>query len=430
MTTAQIKQNLQTTRSLLKQANKNLKKELEPKDYEALGEVVKLLEDTVENVESTTDKIEMLENAEKHIEKMKELLGYTDDGSEAGDGSIVKSLANLRKRFEEIGKKALTKKSIKEALNAELKNAVAGASPDFTISLKGLTKSVTLVAPNGVGVAEGIPTPEFLGVVEEIILSGNLSQIVNVGSTGMMNGTFQISKEVSEGYADWQPGLGQPKPEIKVTYELQNIVQRTLAGFIRSAKQILNDVGWLENQIISLLSRKIRKAWEAYLFEIASGTGTTYDGVTLAGSVREAQIADAIFTLATQVMTEGFDGRIGAILNPVDIAKIKVLKNLNEDYLRTDGLLEGIALIPDVNQTVGTVTVGDFELMDALANMDGANARIFEQDADNVTRNMVTILSEMHAVAWVVNDRAFVTVAYQDVIDIINSVDDNTAPQA
>ena len=405
-TVAEIKSGLKDYRKALK------KKELTDQDVEALEPIVDSLETIVDALESTADKIELIDTLEEQLETMKDTLGIDEESAE--ESSVLKTLAAMKKKIEEQGQKAVSRKSIKEACREALKDISGQANVQVKIGIGGMVKSVTIAGE------PILPQAEFVGVIEQIILSGNVSELINVGTTDKMMGSITATRESSEGDIAQQVNLGDKKAEIKATYTAFEVPIKTFAGWIKIAKQQLNDLGWLENTIVNLIARKVRRFWEAYLFNVASSSGTLYDGTTLAGSISRAQIADAIFAIATQLRSQGFEGNIGALLNPIDLAKIRTIKDANGNYIATSELLAGITLMGDPNQPVGNVTVGDFDFMNALVNMSNASAKLFDQNEDDVIRNMVTLLAEFFGCAWLDNNDAFITADISTVITAIN----------
>jgi HK97 family phage major capsid protein len=415
MTTKELKQNWDFQRNLLKKA-------LDQEVLSSLEPVLESITQIIDTIQDVSDKAEMLETIQAELDKIKETLGTGESGETE---TVVSTIAQLRKKLDEHGKKSITKKTIKEAVNEELKKLGNFTNINTIFKIGDLQKSFgnSKKAVNGVTLTgETIPIPEFWGVIEEIILSGDVSRLINIGHTNMMNGSVRATKESSTGDIAQQVNLGDVKGEIQVNYDAFDVPMKTFAGWVRCAKQILNDVGWLENAIINLISRKVKRFWEAYLFGVASSTGTLYDGTTLANSIANPQIADAIFTLATQLRKNGFNGKIAAVLNPIDLASIRTIKDTNGNYINVDTLLAGIERLEEPNQPVNQVTVGDFDFINALVNMSEATARIFEQDADNVTRNLVTLRTEFFGCAWIDNDDAFITSNIQSVIDAIDKV--------
>jgi HK97 family phage major capsid protein len=398
MTTKEIKQNLLFQRSLLK--SKHAAKVLSDEDFSTIDQIVSSVEALTDAVANYEDKQAALDKIEASLKAIRETLGLDESEGE----SLPAAIEELKKQLADIkGGVRAEKKTIKAFLNEQLKDiGNSRGAVDFRVKLSDYVfakraaaaqKSVTLTPANT------FPNPEYRGLVEELILSGKLSQVINVGRTALQMGALRVAVESSTGEAA-EVAMSATKPEINPAYTAVDVNVITIAAFIRCAKQILHDVEWLENAISNLLIRKVRKAWEKYLFTVVDAAAIAYDGTTNAEAIDLPQVADVIRTLAIQISLSGFDAKIVSLLNPADYGAMVLLKDKNGNYLNTEAALAGITVTDDVNVPAGKVYLFDATYINALVNEQDLEARIFEQDADNVTKNLVTILAELYCVAW------------------------------
>lgn len=79
-------------------------------------------------------------------------------------------------------------------------------------------------------------------------------------------------------------------------------------------------------------------------------------------TIESANQYDAIVAANTQLLSTEYTPNF-LILHPVDVARIKLIKNNNGDYIReeinTNGTIDGVPMFMSTAQTVGTFTMGD-----------------------------------------------------------------------
>lgn len=178
-----------------------------------------------------------------------------------------------------------------------------------------------------------------------------------------------------------------------------------LAGYTRYSKQMAQDLPFLQSFLPNALRRDYFKA-ENDLFFTALSTAATAS--TTAKTVDVEQLVDDMGSLEAI----DFDAN-GIVLNPKDWANIALTKP--NDYS-----LPGIVTFMNGNLSINGVPaykaswmpvdkylIGDWTYAKKIA-VDGLAVEFFEQDADNVTKNLITARIEQRVVLGIDRPDAFI----------------------
>jgi HK97 family phage major capsid protein len=104
------------------------------------------------------------------------------------------------------------------------------------------------------------------------------------------------------------------------------------------------------------------------------------------------------------------------MINVADWYNLLLLKDEDGQYLMPEAYrfgavaprIAGVPLIGTTAITAGDFLVGDFGLGVQVFDREQSNIRFFEQDADNVTKNLVTVRVEERLALPVYRPKAFV----------------------
>lgn len=205
---------------------------------------------------------------------------------------------------------------------------------------------------------------------------------------------------------------GQMKPEddLKITQSTSNV--ETLATTLRIAKQLMDDFPALVGYITSRAPRKMQYVKEnAVLF--GSGTDGQIEGITTVAP-SFAPGADIIVQAPNNwdvLAAAGFQTTMaeyianGAVIHAADLLLLQLAKDSQNRYLfpelRETGTLNGMRVAQTHMAAMrGKFLVGDFALGAQLFQRQGLTIEFFDQDRDNVPKNLITIrIEERHALA-------------------------------
>jgi HK97 family phage major capsid protein len=250
------------------------------------------------------------------------------------------------------------------------------------------------------------------GIVPGAFRALNVLDFVPTGTTG--SNQIEYTREASWTNNSAERAEGVQKPESVLTFELINDPVRTIAHFIKASKQVLDDAPMLS----SYIDRRMRHGLQARLqSQVLKGNGTSPNISGLSASGRHTAFTPSTGDLALDGLNRAKYAIIGAdyqpnviFLNPADWGAIERVKSTgsSNDYAAGGGaalsyinggmtpLVWGIPVVAS-----NDVASGKFYMMDSnaiqLFMRQGVTVEMFEQDDDNVQKNLLTIRAEMRA---------------------------------
>jgi len=179
---------------------------------------------------------------------------------------------------------------------------------------------------------------------------------------------------------------------------------RTIAGWIKIARQALDDMAGLATIINTLLPYEVRRRIEAQVLA-GDGTGQNLKGILNTAGIASVggsgydNIADAILAGGTAIVVDTGDPNFVA-LNPFDWQALLTMKaNTGGTYLYGDPGGMHAPTVWGLNITRNTVIsqnkplVGDSNAVTLLVR-EGVNTKVSDSDQDDFVRNRVTVLCE------------------------------------
>lgn len=211
-----------------------------------------------------------------------------------------------------------------------------------------------------------------------------------------------------EGSIDFQTSAGTLKAQ--VDYDLQEVTVNAdyLAGFARIAKQMIQDLPFLQNFVAGELVEDYKRVESQKFFDLltAGAQGSTNaNGKTV--------LAEKYIVWIANLMANDYypSAIITTALNWADVLLTKP-----NDYnvpggiqIAPDGTVMfcGIPLIPQNNIATGKTLIGDFSKA-AIIQAESLGVEFFEQDADNVQRNLITARIEARVGLGILRPDAFI----------------------
>lgn len=196
---------------------------------------------------------------------------------------------------------------------------------------------------------------------------------------------------------------GAVKPESNLTFGVENITISVVAHWVRVTKQLLDDMPALASYIEGRLAYGVRLKLEA---KVINGTTSSFSGLMKAGNSLVAVPAtlaiDTINTAKYQVWGSGITPE-AIVLNPVDWGKIEREKSDTGEYLLgTPGgmiqpVLWGLPIVLSSAMTAGKFWLGNLTLGVTGYVRQDVMVELSTEDADNFTKNLVTVRAEMRA---------------------------------
>lgn len=214
-----------------------------------------------------------------------------------------------------------------------------------------------------------------------------------------------------EGSFDFQTTHGAVKQALDYDMTEVTITVDFLAGFVRIAKQMLADLPFMSSFVSNELVEDYLRAEDNKFFgQIYSGaTGST----TSSSTVSVEKIIDFIANLGENDYEAN-----GAVVTHAVWAKI--LKTKPSDYslpggnaVTVDGngnvTIVGVPILRTNESNIGAnrILIGDWSKAKIIQS-EGLNVNIYEQDSDNVQRNLLTIKAEARVNLALLRPDAFI----------------------
>ena len=202
---------------------------------------------------------------------------------------------------------------------------------------------------------------------------------------------------------------GAQKPFGSVDFELKTGTIKTIAHMARVSKQLLADAAALAAYINQRMVYGVDLAVEDELVT-GDGTGQHLSGILASGNYTahgqslttlgsDATLFDLILAAKTKVEEAFFRPNV-ILLNPTNWSKMQMTKNKSGDYYLghpasvAPKTLWGLPVWTTPAVPVDKFLVGDFTQAATLWTRQGMVVEAFEQDVDNVEKNLVTIRAE------------------------------------
>lgn len=199
------------------------------------------------------------------------------------------------------------------------------------------------------------------------------------------------------------------KPETTLTFEGVDTPVRTIAHFIKLSKQIMDDAPQLASYVDSRLAHGLRTKVEDQIIS-GDGVGANLSGILDTGNFTPGTVVvldtdlDAANRWKYQVSASDYMADM-YMINPESWGTIERAKTLVDgEYIGADGAVNyinngltptlwGLPVVISNAVPVGTLVV---MAMDAAMYFErqGVTVEIFEQDTDNVQKNLLTIRAE------------------------------------
>lgn len=275
-----------------------------------------------------------------------------------------------------------------------------------------------------------VPYQHMAGIVEGAFRQ---LRVVDVIPTGSASGnTIHYTREASWTNNAAETAEAAQKPESVLTFEDANVPVRTIAHFIKVSKQVLDDAPMLRSYIDKRMRHGVEHRVETQIIA-GNGTSPNISGMATTGNHTDLTVAsadndlDALNRAKYQVTGADYMANV-YLMNPADWGRIERTKtgvSGDDSYLAggdnaisylangMQPLLWGLPVLLSNN-----VTAGSFFCLDTAATMfwnrQGTTVEIFDQNEDDVEKNLLTIRAEMRGAFTVFKPAALVYGALPD----------------
>ena len=323
--------------------------------------------------------------------------------------AIVDINQKLAEGFDGKGKKA---KAWGEQVitHEDFKDFQMGKSKKMALQVKNtiLTESGSPAVPDHHLVQED----RVRGIVPLAFRSLNVLDLVPAGTT--TSDTVKFGKENTFTNSAAETAQGAAKPQSAITYTSDQEYVETIATFLKVSKQALRDAPMLESSINARLGHMVRHRLQQQIIG-GDGASPNLSGWTTTGNhtdytpVSGDLATDSLNKAKYAVIAADYDAN-AIIMNPADFGAIERIKSSssNNDYAFgegaalsyiNNGLTPMIWGLPVV--LTNDLASGKFILMDRFASQlfmrENLRVEMFEQDEDNVQKNLITVRAELDA---------------------------------
>ena len=302
-----------------------------------------------------------------------------------------------------LGARVVGSETIKAFLSGAVRSArVSVKTSDLAATSPVLAPTVKETIPGVVGA--GFLPYEVEAAFPHVTIAGNSVDYLKAGAE-------TISAAPTE--------EGTAKPQSAFELVPATAPVRTIAHFVRISKQLAEDAQAVASYINARMAYGLNGKVEAQLIA-GTGTGQNLSGLFLAGNYQAHGLTDTTLTpldvirkCALLVRLNGFRP-LSVFLNPQDYDDIIGSKDSELRYLIANPTagnaqdLWGLHPVQSTAITAGKVIVGDAYNGATIFDRDQAEIAMFEQDADNVTKNLITIRAERRLAFAVENAGCFV----------------------
>jgi HK97 family phage major capsid protein len=251
-----------------------------------------------------------------------------------------------------------------------------------------------------------VPSQRLGGIVPGAFRTLRVTDVIPNFTTN--SNIIEYTKESTFTNAAAEAAEGAAKAESTLEFTLSNAPVRTIAHFLKVSKQVLDDAAALQSYIDQRLRYGVELKLETQLIA-GAGTGQQISGITASGNytaftpVTGDTALDSL-NKAIQAVAVADYNATAIMMNPADWHAIERLKDSQNRYIvgnPAGGLLSaalwGLPVVVSNSVTSGKLIVGAFDIAHGLFRRQATVVEMFEQDSDNVQKNLVTVRGEARA---------------------------------
>lgn len=375
----------------------------------------------------------------KVFEKFKEYEGQVKESGEAAAAvkADLKAMSeendNLAKEFKYLNDQLvdLQQKGTKadQGKTAKTMGAQFIESEAFKSYASGSTNKAKMEFKNTI-IGEGgspqnptddiVPKQNMAGIVGGAFRQLRLLDVINTGSA--TGNTVHYTRELLFTNNAAETAEATQKPETILTFEGVDVPVRTIAHFLKVSKQVLDDAPALQSYIDRRLRFGVEIRAEQQVIN-GNGTSPNISGMLDTGNFTSLTAAsgDTDFDFANKAKYKVIESDYMAdyyLINPADWGRMERLKTNEGEYIGGNsavGYLQN-GLVPTLwgLPVIASNSVPEGTLL-AVANdasmfwqRQGATVEIFDQNEDDVEKNLLTIRAEMRGAFTVFRPAAIV----------------------
>ncbi len=227
-----------------------------------------------------------------------------------------------------------------------------------------------------------------------------------VPTIGSSTGTYVVYRETGGEGSMGFTSAGAAKNQVDYDFTRLQYNASYLNGFVRIAKEMLQDLPFMQQALPAMLLRDFYKKENSQFYTDLSTAATGPSTPTGANYIED------IISLVGQLEDTDFDCT-GIVLKPSIVAAIQNTKPQNYSLpgavtISPAGQLtiNGVPVFKASWMATNRVLLGDWSQA-KIVNVDGLKVEFFEQDSDNVQKNLITVRIEAREVLAIDRQDAF-----------------------
>jgi HK97 family phage major capsid protein len=346
---------------------------------------------------------------ETEVKGLNEWKATKDEADKKNQEALDKLILDSQKHRVIVGTeqksfKSLLAESIQENASA-IENFASKKQKEVAFQMKAVG-DMTLNSATTFPTADVSITQLRPGIIEMPKRKLHIRQLLSMGS--MDTSHYAFVKEIAGEGAPAPTAEAAQKPQFDIRLQEVSVPAETIAGYLKISRKMLRDVKGLTTLLQSRLPEKLLTVEDNQLLN-GDGNAPNISGITDAGNftaysgdatVWIEQLVEAI----TQLEEQNRDVN-GILVRPADYATLLLNKAAGgagtydlprELVTYTNGQLfvNGVPVFKSTAANAGQFIVGDWVMGANLIVNEPPIIQFFEQDEDNVQKNMVTVRIE------------------------------------
>lgn len=250
-----------------------------------------------------------------------------------------------------------------------------------------------------------VPSDRLAGIIGGAFRTLRVLDVLPLGVTN--SNIIEYTKESTFTNAAAEAAEGAAKAESTLEFTLASAPVRTIAHLLKVSKQVLEDSAALQSFIDTRLRYGVDLKLETQVIA-GAGTGQQISGITASGNYTAftpttGDTALDSISRAIQAVEEADYAPTAIMLNPANWHAIARLKDTTNQYIfgAPAGMLQpalwGLPVVVSNSITANKLIVGAFNVSHQVFMRSGTVVEMFEQDSDNVQKNLLTVRAENRA---------------------------------
>lgn len=374
-----------------------------------MDEIIKKVEAGIKSVETAMD----AKFAQMQEESVK--TGKVSETLLAKFADLEKKNTELNDQFTTLAQKGfkIESKEAPKSLGQQFTDSAAFKSMKDGVSGRARIELKNTIIGEGGSPADPVdtlnPADRMVGIVPGAFRSLSLLDFIPTGVT--TSNLVEYTRDAGFTNDAVETREGAQKPESDQDFELISVPVRTIAHFIKISKQVMDDAPAVATYIDRRLRHGVLNRLQT---QVVNGNGTSPNiaGILATGNSTTvtAATADNDFDFANKLKYAVIAAEYSPsvyMINPADWGRMERLKKGTGDasYIGQEGAINylqngliptlwGLPVVASNAIPLGTLICAASDAM-MMWQRSGVVVEAFEQDGDNVQKNLVTIRAEM-----------------------------------